>query len=196
MSIAVAGILYLLLFRLAVIGAGLAGIYFGYRLFLHRPSVTTGESVFQGKFANAEVLLRSTGPGIFFAGFGTFLVSMMLATTPPEFSTSDAGTSARGDGPGEASQDVDQTQGAKFGDLLSHAQAAERLGNREEAQRAYMDALAMLANAAAARARFALGDGRPGDARDLARFAHLLSPNPVTEDLLERTSASAARGDR
>ena len=87
-SIVVAGLLYLLIFRLGVILLGGICIYLGYRLFTQNLSKRKGENdqatELEAKFGNNELTLRSVAPGIFFVAFGSLVTVSILAGSPPE----------------------------------------------------------------------------------------------------------------
>lgn len=85
------GIIYLLIFRLAVLLLGGLCIFWGYRLFL-APLGQEGSGTgspdqggeLQIKRGSSSVLLKSTAPGIFFALFGTIIVITVLAGSQPD----------------------------------------------------------------------------------------------------------------
>ncbi|WP_339137820.1 MAG: hypothetical protein WGN25_06725 [Candidatus Electrothrix sp. GW3-4] len=84
------GIVYLLVFRLAVLLLGGLCIFWGYRLFL-APLGQEGSGTgspdqggeLQIKRGSSSVLLKSTAPGIFFAAFGAIIVIAVLAGQQP-----------------------------------------------------------------------------------------------------------------
>jgi hypothetical protein len=84
------GIIYLLIFRLAVLLLGGLCIFWGYRLFL-APLGQEGSGTgspdqggeLQIKRGSSSVLLKSTAPGIFFAAFGAIIVIAVLAGQQP-----------------------------------------------------------------------------------------------------------------
>lgn len=81
---------YLFGYRLAVILLGGLSIYLGYRLFLRAliPAQAAGQGAsgeFTGKLGSAELSLKTSAPGTFFAAFGAFIVTIVLSAGPPEF---------------------------------------------------------------------------------------------------------------
>ena len=82
-----AGLSYLLLFRLAIIALGSLCIFLGYRLFSRPLPNKSAEQTpeLSAKFGDKELLLRSVGPGVFFAGFGALITVSVLFGNAPEF---------------------------------------------------------------------------------------------------------------
>lgn len=83
-------VMYLALFRLAIIAAGIVSIILGYRLFIRGifPNTLTGLST-EGQKVSAEVAgakftLRNAAPGTCFALFGVIILAVMLVTGGPE----------------------------------------------------------------------------------------------------------------
>ncbi|MCI5179467.1 MAG: hypothetical protein D3911_09160 [Candidatus Electrothrix sp. AW3_4] len=84
------GIIYLLVFRLAVLLLGGLCIFLGYRLFLSvrqqagsSPDTADQGSELHGKLGTSELTIKSTAPGIFFAAFGAIIVIAVLAGQQP-----------------------------------------------------------------------------------------------------------------
>ncbi|WYD81729.1 MAG: hypothetical protein V8K32_04955 [Candidatus Electrothrix gigas] len=84
------GIIYLLVFRLAVLLLGGLCIFWGYRLFLSvrqqagsSPDTADQGSELHGKLGTSELTIKSTAPGIFFAAFGAIIVIAVLAGQQP-----------------------------------------------------------------------------------------------------------------
>ncbi len=87
MTVSTAFIIYLILFRLSIIFAGIISIILGYRLFCR--DIGTEKSAGQGAELNAEIgaskiALKNAAPGIFFALFGVVIIGIMFATGGPE----------------------------------------------------------------------------------------------------------------
>ena len=90
MEILSAYVIYLAVFRLAIIAAGIVGIILGYRLFtrgvfpdLYRNPSFEGQNV-TAKIAGAKFTLRNAAPGTCFALFGVIIIAVMFATGGPE----------------------------------------------------------------------------------------------------------------
>ena len=79
-------VLYLAVYRLGIIGAGIVSIYVGYRLFLSGlfPYAVEG-SAFSAEVAGATFSLQNAAPGLFFALFGTIVIIVMILRSPAEF---------------------------------------------------------------------------------------------------------------
>ncbi|CAK8723642.1 hypothetical protein GCAAIG_13495 [Candidatus Electronema halotolerans] len=87
-SIITYGIIYLLIFRLAVLVLGGLSIFYGYRLFLSNGQ-QAGQTADQGgelhgKINSSELTIKSTAPGIFFSAFGAAIVIAVLAGSQPD----------------------------------------------------------------------------------------------------------------
>lgn len=99
------GIIYLLVFRLAVLVLGGLCIFCGYRLFLVRRQQASGSAADQsseahGRFGSSELLIKSTAPGIFFAAFGAAIVIAVLAGSQPDVKYDEQRSSPQADSQG------------------------------------------------------------------------------------------------
>ena len=83
-------VIYLALFRLAIIASGIVGIVLGYRLFTKGvfPNVYANRSSdgtnVTAEIASAKFTLRNAAPGTCFALFGVIIIAVMFATGGPE----------------------------------------------------------------------------------------------------------------
>ena len=77
-------IIYLIIFRLAIIAAGILTVFWGYRLFCKGIWPAGDKSTFDAKLANARFTLKNAAPGTFFALFGIIVISIMLYQGNPE----------------------------------------------------------------------------------------------------------------
>lgn len=81
-------IIYLILFRLSIVFAGLASTYFGYKLFLNGVFVSNGGkgkgTDFGASIGDNKFILKNAAPGTLFALFGIILISTMLIKGSPE----------------------------------------------------------------------------------------------------------------
>lgn len=90
MDILTTYMIYLSLFRLAIIASGIVGIILGYRLFTKGvfPEVCTNPSVdgtgVTAEIASAKFTLRNAAPGTCFALFGVIIIAAMFAAGGPE----------------------------------------------------------------------------------------------------------------
>ena len=81
-------IIYLLLFRLAIITAGIVSIVLGFKLFSIGvfKNKTEGTSV-DAKIGEVNISLKNAAPGTVFALFGAIIIVVMLFQKPPELIT-------------------------------------------------------------------------------------------------------------
>jgi len=89
-SIPYAPLIYLALFRLAIIAVGAISIILGYRLFIKGVfSVEGGGGAgFEANIAGTKFSLKNAAPGTFFALFGIIVISVMLINSPAEVTSS------------------------------------------------------------------------------------------------------------
>ena len=102
-------IIYLIIFRLAIIVVGGISIVLGYRLFVQ--GIVSSGSGEQGasldaKLAGHEISLRNAAPGAFFALFGVIVIGVMLLSSPPEVRLEQGSVP-----PTEAEQEVGDSSG-------------------------------------------------------------------------------------
>jgi hypothetical protein len=92
----IAYIIYLTIFRLAIIAAGITSIVLGYKLFVRgvfpEQNITAadGQHV-EAKIAGAEFTLRNAAPGTCFAFFGALTIGIMFLTGGPEMTLESSG---------------------------------------------------------------------------------------------------------
>lgn len=89
-AVVYANLMYLLVYRLAVLFVGGLSIFFGYRLFtraLETSGVVKSQdgAEMEAGFGGGTLILRNAAPGIFFAAFGTLVVIIVLMGNPPSF---------------------------------------------------------------------------------------------------------------
>ena len=88
-DIVVPVIVYLTLFRLGIIAAGIISIFLGYRLFCRGvwPDSSNGNgTTVDAEIAGQRFTLKNAAPGTCFALFGVIIISVMFASGPPELS--------------------------------------------------------------------------------------------------------------
>jgi hypothetical protein len=93
-DIVVPFIMYITLFRLAIVTAGIVSIVLGYRLFCQGVWPDNGGSqgsTVDASFAGQSLSVKNAAPGTCFALFGVIIISVMLATSPPELSQAVSG---------------------------------------------------------------------------------------------------------
>lgn len=81
-------VLYLLIFRLAIITAGVVCVVLGYKLFLQNlklgEQAAKGNTDLEANFKGTQIKLKNAAPGTLFSLFGAALISVMLVQSPPE----------------------------------------------------------------------------------------------------------------
>jgi len=127
--------MYLTVFRLAIVAAGITSIILGYKLFVRGVFHGTGANAQVGQnvaaeIAGAKFTLRNAAPGTCFALFGSIVIAVMFLTGGPEgtFEVPETGgaiTTLRGD---EAAQ------------IQSHVRLALALLKRGESSQANLTA--------------------------------------------------------
>jgi tetratricopeptide (TPR) repeat protein len=200
-------LVYLTLYRLAIITAGVVSIVLGYRLFA--PGVVpvignTQESAVQVTVAGSGFTLKNAAPGTGFGLFGVILVTVMLVQGSPEL-TYETLQKAAAAAPANTAA-LDDTistkvvmRGTKPGgsapSLVQKGLEYEKAGDSAHAIDAYKEALSNMALPMNQLAWLYLQQGRTDDALPLARLAADLSPDDpaILETLAE---VLAKHGDR
>jgi tetratricopeptide (TPR) repeat protein len=87
-KMAYANLIYLGLYRLAIIAAGLTSIVLGYLLFVKGvfPYADSTGSGFDASIAGTTFSLQNAAPGSLFALFGIIVTTVMIVRSPPEVS--------------------------------------------------------------------------------------------------------------
>ncbi|MCW5213309.1 hypothetical protein VU04_10420, partial [Desulfobulbus sp. TB] len=75
--------IYALMFRLAIIAAGIVSIVLGYKLFADG-AVSEGGTDVNAQADRFKLILRNAAPGTIFAAFGAFIIAVMLFQGNPE----------------------------------------------------------------------------------------------------------------
>ncbi|MFM2368101.1 MAG: hypothetical protein RL619_397 [Bacteroidota bacterium] len=70
-------VLSLTLYKLACLATGLSILYMGYRLFMAGIYNQSGDM--EATFKNIRMVVKSAAPGIFFALFGTIVISIAIS---------------------------------------------------------------------------------------------------------------------
>lgn len=85
MQLEISFVIYLILFRLAIIAAGVVSIILGYRLFTYGITSADKGSSMKTSVGGMKLELKNAAPGTFFAVFGVVVISVMLVSTPPGY---------------------------------------------------------------------------------------------------------------
>jgi tetratricopeptide (TPR) repeat protein len=171
-------LVYLILFRLAIILAGVISIYLGYRLFAKdlRPHGSGGTTEFKAQIATYGFTLKNAAPGTCFALFGIVLVSVMLAQGGPELTLKNLKDSSKaGITAGEMRLRGDENTNLKT--LTLEGLYYEKRQDRERAVSAYQAALALMAEPMNNLAWLYLEEGRAKEALPISQMAVQLSPD-------------------
>ncbi len=187
MSIESTFVLYLILFRLAIITAGVISIVLGYRLFCRGvwPDAGPGKGTsVDAKIAGSRFTLKNAAPGTCFAMFGVLIISIMFASGGPELTLNmlkgiaQTGTSME-----------DSTRTEKFSlklkskekdalhTLTQKALHFEEQEDTANAIAAYEDAISIMAEPINNLAWLYQGQGNMKEALALSRMAVQLLPN-------------------
>lgn len=173
------GVLYLTIFRLAVIAAGTVSIFYGYRLFLAGVfGQSSGKSPTEvsARLGSAQMSLKSAAPGTCFAGFGAFIIVAMMLSAPPQFTRTSTTTTS----PGGQSKETDivtmRGQGNGLSELIEEAKRAEKSGDKIAAMKGYESALRIVAEPLNNLAFLYHDAGRNKEALPLAQLAAQFAP--------------------
>lgn len=82
-------LIYLLTIRLVTLAIGAMTLYLGYRLLILQDKYlkTTDSGSVSANIGNAKIEMKNVAAGIFFSGFGAFLVVATLIANPPQIET-------------------------------------------------------------------------------------------------------------
>jgi len=76
-------VLYLMVYRLAIIASGIVCIVIGYRLFYK--GAHDADSSVKASFSNMSFIFKNVTPGTLFAGFGMIIITSMILSGTPEY---------------------------------------------------------------------------------------------------------------
>lgn len=163
-------LVYAGIFRLAIVGGGIACMVLGYRLLSQAISPKhRSEGSLEGSVGSAQFAIRNVAPGTMFAAFGMIVVAIMLYEGMPEL-TQQRGSDSfvlRSDG---------SSQTPDLAALTERALKLEQAGNVVAATEVYEEALDRVATPATQLASIYLQQNRNGEALALARLAADLRP--------------------
>jgi tetratricopeptide (TPR) repeat protein len=178
MDIASAFMIYVTLFRLAIIAAGVVSIVLGYRLFAR--AVWRADGSDQGTTLNANIAgsgftLKNAAPGTFFALFGVLVISIMFAKGSPEFTLEMLKNAALTEGKAEPEPAISRLvlrgQDSTLQSFTQKGIEAERQRDTTGAMAAYQEALLLMATPMNHLAWLYQQHGRLDEALPLAQLA-------------------------
>lgn len=189
-------IIYLTIFRVSIIAAGIVSIVLGYRLFCKGiwPEVGSGkETSLNADIGGHKLTLKNAAPGTFFAMFGVIIISLMFASGSPEmtFEMIDKKTAGKADSkPGGDQTKIyvptfgeEKTTMRMRSDQDIGLKAATEKGLKFEKNKqydkvmaAYQDAMNLMADPMNYLAWLRHSHGESGKALPLARMAADLAP--------------------
>ena len=82
-------LIYAVLFRLAVIAAGMVAVVLGYKLFVRGVMGGEGGAKINAEAGQIKLTLDNAGPGLGFALFGAFIIGIMLSQGNPQLALND-----------------------------------------------------------------------------------------------------------
>ena len=127
-------IIYAAVYRLAVIAAGVACAYMGYRLFMAGVMPREGSDI-DAAAGEIRLTLKNAAPGTCFAAFGSIIIATMIWQGNPEFSSTKQGP--------DGAQSSTTMRGGDDASLpqIQRGLAMEQQGRLGEAIEAYATAL-------------------------------------------------------
>jgi hypothetical protein len=197
MSFVNAALCYLLLFRLAVIMAGILSIFWGYKLFCKGIGASAHEetgSTIESSIGAGKITVKNAAPGTCFALFGALLMIVTMIQGRPSV-TLDTLSKWQSKNGAEESTEASQSEklvmrgegGTSLDMLTLQGIEFERKGDTANAQRSYEAAVKQMAEPMNDLAWLYLKSGRAKDAVGLATFAVQLRPNEARYvDTLEK----------
>lgn len=191
-------LVYVTVFRLAIIAAGVISMILGYRLFVRGIyPIGKSESTIDFKAAGSGFTLKNAAPGTSFAIFGVALIAVMLVQGNPKLTyemmqnengADNLATSTKLEMRGAETPDA-------FSTLVEKGKAYERAGDTSHAIEAYQQALTGMATPMNQLAWLYYQQSKTEQALPLARMAVQIDPqNPAILDTL--AEVLARHGDR
>lgn len=190
MSLVSMFLIYVIVFRLAIIATGATAIVLGYRLFC-RGLLATGHegSSFDVRAAGSRFVLTNAAPGTGLALFGAIIVVVMLLQGSPTLtwemlkkaSTTSAGVEA---GSGTERITLRGIGGDTLREVTLQGRYLEEHGSKAEAIEAYEKAVSMIAEPLNDLAWLYQSDGKTEEAAALSQLAVSMRQDPRFLDTL------------
>ena len=180
MPLTTAFVIYLTLFRLAIVAAGATAIVLGYRLFVAGvwPDAMTRATSIQVDVSGSRLTLKNAAPGSVFALCGFLMIVTVFATSSPQLTIDLIGQASTLDG--QAPTGRLTMRGRQIETIPSLTEQGDSLvaeGRTDEAIASYEKALRVVAAPANHLAWLYLGQGRISDALPLSRLAVEMRPD-------------------
>ena len=202
MTLTSAFILYLTLFRLAIIAAGVVSIVLGYRLFLRgvwpEAPGSQGTSI-DADIAGSRFTVKNAAPGTCFAMFGVIIIGVMFASGSPELTIDQIAQAADAETkPVTRRVNMRGGESDAMNTLTQQGDQYAEDGRIEAAIASYEEALAVVATPMNHLAWLYFGEGKTEEALPLSRLAVTLSPgdanflDTLAEILLEKGEKAEA----
>ena len=180
MTVTSAFILYLVLFRLAIIAAGVVSIVLGYRLFVRGvwPEAKTSQGTsIDAEVAGSRFTVKNAAPGTCFALFGVIIIGLMFGAGSPELTLDLVEQAAQTESQAETRRL--KMRGGDSDTISTLTQQGNQYVEDERIEAAiasYEEALAVVATPMNHLAWLYLGTGRMDEALPLSRLAVSLQP--------------------
>ena len=193
-------LLYLLLFRLSIVAAGIVSVILGYKLFAKGLGGTLGReanSTIEASVVGTKVAIKNAAPGTAFALFGAAILVVMMIQNAPSVTYDTLSKLQAGASGDQGAQEEQSEKVVLRGNeqnsvsmLTAQGQEFERQGDLANAERSYQQAVDTVAAPANNLALLYLKSGRAKDALGLASIAVQLGPEEQkykdTQDQLKK----------
>ena len=215
MDIEIASLVYLIVFRLTIITAGIVSIVLGYRLFCRGvwpPQQKADGTTVEAELGGNRFTVKNAAPGTCMALFGAAMIGGLLFTAPPEVVLKDsqqveedessAGGHAttrestfRGEQTGQAPSAVAVGEGGSdLEDSFQQGVAFEKQGKIQKAKGKYEEALVLAVEPMNGLAWLEQQDGNLEDALLFARGAVRLKPDEAR--FLDTLAVTLCKADK
>lgn len=198
-----AAILYLVVFRLAIVVAGIISVVLGYKLLCRGIGLAKGSgesSTIEGSAVGVRFSVKNAAPGTAFALFGATLLVVMLVQSSPSVTLETLSRWQAKVHEGAQTENSDSERLIMRGSeqdqnsiwfLTAQGIEYEKGGDTANAERAYGKAVALMAEPMNDLAWIYLSTGRAKDAVGLAALAVQLRPSePRFADTLRKAHAA------
>jgi len=188
--------------RIAIVAAGVVCVFLGYKLFCGGTSASpssVGDSIIESSVAGVRFSLKNAAPGTGFALFGAILIVVMLIQSSPSVTLE---TMSKWKASTETQQPETNEQTQKLvlrgnerdsiSSLTAQGIEYEKRGDTGNAERAYRQAVTVMAEPINDLAWLYVGSGRANEAIGLATLAVQLRPDePRFADTLAKAKTAA-----